>query len=87
MPNTYNFFSKGVICTNAYSDSEWTTPSFSSYWTGRYSDKTMNLNTDIWFPFNENTKLLAEYFEEKGYFTYHDVYIFYFILSLSQAKI
>ena len=25
--------------------------------------------------------------EEKGYFTYHDVYIFYFILSLSQAKI
>lgn len=25
----------------------------------------MNLNTDIWFPFNENTKLLAEYFEEK----------------------
>lgn len=65
MPNTYNFFSKGVICTNAYSDSEWTTPSFSSYWTGRYSDKTMNLNTDIWFPFNQNTKLLAEYFEEK----------------------
>lgn len=69
MPNTYNFFSKGIICTNAYSDSEWTTPSFSSYWTGRCSDKTMNLNTDIWFPFNENTKLLAEYFEEKGYFT------------------
>lgn len=69
MPNTYNFFNKGVICTNAYTDSEWTTPSLSSYWTGKYSDKTMNLNTDVWFPFDYNTKLLSEYYEEHGYMT------------------
>lgn len=69
MPNTYIFFNKGIICTNAYTDSEWTTPSLSSYWTGKYSDRTMNLNTDVWFPFDNNTKLLPEYFEEKGYFT------------------
>lgn len=69
MPNTYNFFSKGIICTNAYADSEWTTPSLSSYWTGKYSDKTMNLNTDVWFPFDSDTKLLSEYFDENDYFT------------------
>ena len=69
MPNSYNFFSKGIICTNAYADSEWTTPSLSSYCTGKYSDKTMNLNTDVWFPFDSDTKLLSEYFDENDYFT------------------
>lgn len=29
----------------------------------------MNLNTDVWFPFDSDTKLLSEYFDENDYFT------------------
>ena len=69
MPKTYSFFSRGVICTNAYSDSEWTTPSLSSYWTGLYSHEHMNVDENIWWPFSDNVKLYPEYFKDAGYMT------------------
>lgn len=34
MPNTYNFFQKGTICTESYSNGEWTKPSLASLFTG-----------------------------------------------------
>lgn len=69
MPNTFSFFIKGVICTNAYSDSEWTTPSLSSYWTGQYSHEHLNIDENIWWPFTDDIKLFPELFKEAGYVT------------------
>lgn len=34
MPNTYHFFQKGTICTESYSNGEWTKPSAASFFTG-----------------------------------------------------
>ena len=69
MPNTYRFFQKGTICTNAYVDAEWTTPSMSTYWTGVHSTTHMNLDNDIWYPYDQRFKLLAEHFHDQGYVT------------------
>lgn len=69
MPNTYDFFHKGMICNHAYVSSEWTTPSISTYMTGVYSDKHMNLYDDIWYPYDDRFKMLTEHFKEQGYVT------------------
>ena len=70
MPNTERFFSKGIICSECYSGSEWTLSSMASYWTGQYSNHHMNLDEDFRFDFMEkNQKVLAEYFKENGYVT------------------
>lgn len=69
MPNTYAFFKEGVICENAFVNSEWTTPSLSSYWTGVHSPKHMAMDTDVWWEFSREQKLLPEYFKEAGYMT------------------
>ena len=37
MPNTANFFSEGVICTNTYTSAEWTLPSVATLCTGQYT--------------------------------------------------
>lgn len=69
MPNTYCFFSKGIICTQAYSTAEWTFPSLAAYETGL---DTLNhmlfhniLNNEL--PLDFCT--LSEYFKKEGYFT------------------
>lgn len=69
MPNTYRFFSKGVICTHAYSTAEWTFPSLAAYETGL---DTLNhmlfhniLNNELPLDF----PTLSEYFKQQGYFT------------------
>ena len=69
MPYTYNFFKQGTICTNAYSNAEWTTPTLPSYWTGCHSAKHMSLDEIIRLPLSRSTKFLSEYFQEAGYFT------------------
>lgn len=69
MPNTAKFFSKGVVCTEFYSGSEWTLTSIGSYWMGVYPSSHMNLDEDFRFDFMKNHKVLAEYFQEQGYVT------------------
>lgn len=69
MPNTYNFFKKGIICTNAYAGSEFTYPSVASYWTGMRPNHHKNLNDQVAFPIKRKFCLLSEYFQNAGYFT------------------
>ena len=69
MPNTYRFFSSGIICSQAYSTAEWTFPSLASYETGLDTLNHMlfhnTLNSELPFDF----PTLSEYFKDQGYFT------------------
>lgn len=69
MPETYRYFSKGIICNNYYAGSEWTLPSIATYWTGKHSGHHMNLMEDYRFDFMKDAKVLAEYFHDAGYVT------------------
>lgn len=61
MPYTYKFFKEGTICTNAYSNSEWTYPSLASYVTGY---KTTNHGLFHSSYNNENLWHMDSYIEE-----------------------
>ena len=69
MPNTYRFFSSGIICSQAYSTAEWIFPSLASYETGLDTlnhmlfHNTLNSELPLDFP------TLSEYFKDQGYFT------------------
>lgn len=69
MPNTYEFFSSGIICNEFYSGSEFTYPSVASYWTGLPSTKHHVLNQNVHFPIPKDIPVLSEIFQEHGYFT------------------
>jgi len=68
MPNTYGFFNKGFISRNCYTTSEWTLPSKASINTGMYSTNHKMLQPNHSFTFYDSQKLLAEYFQEQGYY-------------------
>ncbi|MCM1171691.1 MAG: sulfatase-like hydrolase/transferase [Clostridium sp.] len=69
MPNTYEYFKKGVICTDFFSGSEYTYPSAASYWTGFRPCRHQMLDDQINFPLSEDMTLLPEIFHDNGYFT------------------
>lgn len=69
MPNTYKFFSKGVICNHFYSGSEFTYPSIATYWSSLRTEKHHMIDPGIHFPISKDTKLFSELFNEKGYLT------------------
>ena len=69
MPESYRYFSKGIICNNFYSGSEWTLPSIATYWTGKHAGHHMNLAEEYRFDFMKDSKVLAEYFHDNGYVT------------------
>lgn len=69
MPNTYDFFRKGVIFKNCYSNAEFTTPSLASMTTGKYVH-----NNNFFQPrerqiIGKEQKMLNQYFHEEGFFT------------------
>lgn len=69
MPYTHSFFSKGMICTRAYSAAEWTYPSLASYATGLHTTHHMMYHHTIDGSLPLEYPTLTEYFHEKGYFT------------------
>lgn len=69
MPHTKKFFEKGLICTNAYSGSEYTYPSIATYATGLESQNHMMLNLAVKYPIPENQETLFETFKKAGYMT------------------
>lgn len=69
MPNTAEFFSKGLICRQAYSCAEWTYPSLASYHTGMRVSDHMVFHSSIVTKLPEEVTTLAEYFHEQGYHT------------------
>ncbi|MCP4667394.1 MAG: sulfatase-like hydrolase/transferase [Deltaproteobacteria bacterium] len=63
---TKNYFQKGAIFKNAYSNATWTADSIPVIFSGKY--KTMLVNQKREKPFlTEDEVLLAEYFKMKGY--------------------
>lgn len=69
MPNTYEFFSKGAVCTNTYSASEWTFPSLATYASGLDTLGHMMFHNKIDGELPYDITTLAEYFKEQGYYT------------------
>ena len=69
MPNTWRFFQKGVICTQAYSTAEWTYPTLASFVSGLdvLNHKLFHSSYNTILP--EDIPLLYEYFSEAGYYT------------------
>lgn len=69
MPNTYAFFKKGVICTEAHSAAEWTYPSIANYVTGLDTTHHMMFHDHLVSALPKDVPTLAEYFKRKGYYT------------------
>ncbi|NOR57515.1 MAG: sulfatase-like hydrolase/transferase [Sulfurimonas sp.] len=69
LPNTYEFFKKGVIFNKCYSNGESTLPSLSSMFSGKYVK-----NNNFFHPRKRqiiglDQKIVSQYFSEEGYFT------------------
>ncbi|MBR1598335.1 MAG: sulfatase-like hydrolase/transferase [Lachnospiraceae bacterium] len=71
MPNTYKYFSKGTICTQAYSTAEWTYPSIANIVTGVDTVHHMLFHDKIDGKIPVDIPTLAEYFKKAGYYTAH----------------
>ena len=69
MPNTYEFFSKGTICTQTYSCSEWTFPSLATYESGLNTLNHMMFHNKLDGELPHDVPTLSEYFKSKGYYT------------------
>ena len=69
MPNTCKFFKKGMVCTNAYTEGDWTFPSIASIVTGQTMVKHKILYSKLLRKLDEDTPILFEYFKEAGYHT------------------
>ncbi|MGE7910992.1 sulfatase-like hydrolase/transferase [Lysinibacillus xylanilyticus] len=69
MPNTAVFFKNGFSAENCIINSEWTLPSKASINTGRYATKHRLLHPEYNYNFEENNKLMAEYFKKEGFYT------------------
>ena len=69
-PNITNFFSKGKIFTNHYSNSEWTLPSFASIMTGKYTHNHGIFHPQANHDITQKNKILPEFFSENNYITF-----------------
>lgn len=69
MPNTYAFFKKGTICTEAYSTAEWTYPSLATIVTGLDTLHHMMFHNKLDSSLPKDVPTLAEYFKRMGYYT------------------
>lgn len=67
MPNTYEFFSKGTICKNAYANAEWTQPSIASFFSGKYLTNHRMYHPDYSSENLYNIELFPEILEKEGY--------------------
>ena len=68
-PKTYNFFKKGNIFQNHFSNSEWTVPSCATIMTGKNTHNHgifhPNANHDI----SKKNKVMAQFFQENNFVT------------------
>ena len=69
MPNTSQFFKKGTIFKNGFSNAEWTNPSLPTLFSGLYvkNHKLYHPNDDE--EIGKNYKIISEIFQENGYLT------------------
>lgn len=69
MPNTYQFFKAGTVCTNAYSCSEWTFPSLATYESGLDTLHHMMFHNGIDGELPKTVPTLSQYMKKAGYYT------------------
>ncbi len=69
MPHTYEFFKKGMICTNSYSAGDWTYPSVASLVTGQTPAEHRMLHPKLLRKLEADIPILYEYFKKAGYNT------------------
>ncbi len=71
MPNTYEFFSKGILFKNHHANSEWSLPSFANIFSGGYTHNhgLFHPNKDNYI--GDNYLILSELFQSKGYLTFN----------------
>lgn len=68
MPNTLEFFSKGVIFDNYFSVGEYTYPSLANIETGMYTHDTQIFKEKVCVPLDEQYKTISEQMKAKGYY-------------------
>jgi arylsulfatase A-like enzyme len=70
MPNTYNFFSEGVIFNNCHANGEWSLPSVASFFTGQYTHLHKIFHPRKKLEIGIDKKILSEYFKQNDYLTF-----------------
>lgn len=69
-PNIYNFFSKGKVLSNHYSNSEWTVPSFATIMTGKYTHNHGIFHPQANHDVSKKNKIMPEFFNENNFITF-----------------
>lgn len=69
MPNTFRFFSKGLICSNFFATSDWTYPSLASFVSGVTLPEHMMFHPIVNKKLPDNKKIIFEYLKDAGYYT------------------
>lgn len=69
MPNTYRFFSKGLICNNFFVNADWTYPSIASYNCGQSIMGHKMFNSQMNQSLPKNVTTLFEHMKNGGYYT------------------
>lgn len=70
MPNTYSFFSQGVIFNNCHSNADWTLPSVATFFTGLYTHHHNVFHPRKKIEIGANTKILSEFYKQNDYLTF-----------------
>lgn len=70
MPRTHDFFSKGTIFNRAYSNGEWSLPSCATIFTGLRTKRHGMWHSKDGRILSEEVKLLPEFFQENGYYSF-----------------
>lgn len=71
MPNSYEFFSKGIFFNNHYANSEWSLPSFANIFSGGYTHNHGLFHPNKPNHIGKNYPILSELFQDKGYLTFN----------------
>ncbi|MDP8227294.1 MAG: sulfatase-like hydrolase/transferase [Candidatus Celaenobacter polaris] len=71
MPNTYKYFSEGVIFKNCYVNGEWSLPSLANIFTGQYTHLHKIFHPEKNCEVSVDKEILSEYFQKKDYLTFH----------------
>lgn len=74
MPNTHDFFGKGMIFKNCYSNGEWTLPGVASVFSSKFPSEHRiyhpELKHELGRKGRSEYKILPDYFKEKNYMTF-----------------
>ena len=69
-PNIKSQLDNGVIFTNNYSTAEWTLPSFTSIFTGKYPHNHGIYHPDLNYDISNKNSFIQSYFHNNNYFTF-----------------